>query len=100
MDKLLNAEHNELLEQGISNFLELPKQVKKYLHQEQLKRKEFMDSIQSTYTNYSRTSKEEGIGANSRATKVRESMKNEETKQAGNKKKASVAEEQKQKNET
>lgn len=40
MEKLLEAEHMELLKEGISNLLELlPKQVQEYLRQEQLKRK-------------------------------------------------------------
>ena len=50
MDKLLDAEHHELLKQGISNFPELPKQIQEYLRRQQLKQKQYMKDIQAPYT--------------------------------------------------
>ena len=50
MDKLLYAEHNALLVQGISNFSNLPKQIQEYLHQNQLKQKQYMKDMQAPYT--------------------------------------------------
>ena len=46
MDKLLDAEQNELLKQGISNFPKLPKHIQEYLCRQQLKRKQHMEDIQ------------------------------------------------------
>ena len=49
MDKLLDAEHNELLKQGIT-FPELPKHTKEYLRRQQAKQKQHMIDIQAPYT--------------------------------------------------
>ena len=46
MNKLLDAEQNELLKQGISNFPKLPKHIQEYLCRQQLKRKQHMEDIQ------------------------------------------------------
>merc|ERR1712238_95787 len=50
MDKLLDAEHNEFLKQGISKFPELPKHIQEYLRQQQVKQKQHMIDIQAPYT--------------------------------------------------
>ena len=50
MDKLLDAEHNALLKQGISKFLELPKHIQEYLRRQQFKQKQHMIDIQVPYT--------------------------------------------------
>mmetsp|Transcript_55860 Transcript_55860/g.64508 ORF Transcript_55860/g.64508 Transcript_55860/m.64508 type:complete len:108 (+) Transcript_55860:374-697(+) len=42
MDKLLDAEHNKLLEQDISNFSDFPKRIQKYLRRGQLRAKQRM----------------------------------------------------------
>merc|ERR1712238_128812 len=49
MDKLHDAEHNELLKQGIT-FLELPKHIQQYLRRQQAKQKQHMIDIQAPYT--------------------------------------------------
>ena len=49
MDKLLDAEHNELLKQGISKFPELPQHIQEYLRQQQVKQKQHMINIQAPY---------------------------------------------------
>merc|ERR1712161_93950 len=59
MDKLLEAEHNELLKQGISNFSDLPKQIQEYLRQQQLKQKQHMIAIQAPYTAVEQEKKKE-----------------------------------------
>merc|ERR1712238_159910 len=49
MDTLHDAEHNELLKQGIT-FLELPKHIQEYLRRQQVKQKQHMIDIQAPYT--------------------------------------------------
>ena len=49
MDKLLDAEHNEFLKQGISNVLELPKHIQEYLRRQQDKQKQHLVDIQAPY---------------------------------------------------
>ena len=50
MDKLPDAEHNELLKQGISTFPDLPKHIQEYLRRQQFKQKQHMIDIQPPYT--------------------------------------------------
>ena len=59
MDKLLDAEHNELLKQGISNFPDLPKRIQEYLRQQQLKQKQHMIAMQAPYTVVEQAKKKE-----------------------------------------
>ena len=49
MNKLLDAKHKKILKQGISNFPELPKHIRKYLRRQQLKQKQHMKDIQAPY---------------------------------------------------
>merc|ERR1712238_532084 len=49
MDKLLDAEHNEFLKQGISNVLELPKHIQEYLRRQQDKQKQHLVDMQAPY---------------------------------------------------
>ena len=59
MDKLLDAEHNELLKQGINNFPELPKRIQEYLRRQQSKQKQHMIDIQAPYTTVEKAKKKE-----------------------------------------
>ena len=87
MDKLLDAEHNELLKQGIINFPELPKHIQENLRRQQLKQKQHMIDIQAPYTAVEQAKKKE-------QEHIREQHKQEQARETKRQHKLAVEREQ------